>query len=102
MSCICYECKIWSRLIQPLLDAEVKPDLMLCGHEHRLGRSNGKGAANEWMDELRALPFPVVISACRTALDCHVANDALILRILAQMPDKSFQLQDEFTLGTSR
>lgn len=83
-------------MLQPLEKADITPDLMLCGHEHRLGRSNGQGAENQWMDELRALPYPVIVNACNTAIDCSVSDQALSIKILEQMPDTSFQIRDTF------
>ena len=85
-------------MIRPLLEAEIAPDLMLCGHEHRYGRSNGTSPENDWMEELRPLPFPVLISACETALSCEIGTDTLTMRILEHTGDGSFKLRDSFSL----
>ncbi|MCQ2396176.1 MAG: metallophosphoesterase [Lentisphaeria bacterium] len=80
------------KLIEPMREAQTKPDVMLSGHMHDYARlENGAFAATSAQRYLNGtihaqmLPFPLIVNATNTALHCRVTENAMQFSVL--LPD---------------
>lgn len=93
------ETAIVTPLLEPLVHAEVKPDVMLCGHTHHYAKVVNNAFAptsNEWYlngkQQIMELPWPTLISATNTAINCRVTKDAMEFQVL--LPENDGKLLD--------
>ena len=93
-------------LIRPLLDADVKTDLMICGHEHRYARINGtagqisapEAESSQWAAELSSMPFASVIHSTADVIRFEVADPGISAAVWRRNADGTFSLQDQFLI----
>ena len=75
-------------MLEPLRNAQVLPDVMLCGHTHQYERTlaNESGyvysTARRHTPETETLisPWPVIICSCNTILDCTAAGRNMVIK----------------------
>ncbi len=85
------------RMLEPLHQAELKPDVMLSGHVHRyLHLEKNSTAFTETSDPISlkktlSHPFPVIANGNDTVLNCRISSEELKITVLR--PSKSGQWQ---------
>ncbi len=90
-------------LLEPLVHAEVKPDVMLNGHAHHYAKvENNRFAPTSEMCYLNGkrhimeLPWPTLISSLGTAIHCRATKDALEFQVL--LPEGQGKLIDSLRI----
>lgn len=76
-------------MLEPLRNAKVPPDVMLCGHTHQYERTLANEGGYAYSTnrkhtpgtETLILPWPVVICSCNTILDCTVTGRTMTIEV---------------------
>lgn len=91
-----------SKMLQPLVSTDVKPDAMLCGHMHQYMRldanSNTYNPATRSSYALRnpqaeKWPFPVIVNSNNTFIECKVSDRKLTFNVFTA--DKNGDLKEK-------
>ena len=94
-------------LTEPLRTAEVKPDVMLCGHIHAYEKVNAgedhyapetKSSHAEKFPEAFVSPYPVIAHVNTAGLFCEVTAKEMTLSVLEALDGKPVTLLDRVKL----
>ena len=94
-------------LTEPLRNAEIKPDVMLCGHIHAYEKVNA--GENHYAPETRSghaekfpetfvNPYPVIAHVNTAGLFCEVTGKEMTLSVLQTLDGKPVELLDRIKL----
>jgi hypothetical protein len=81
--------RIYENILSPLRNAEIKPDVMLCGHMHQYERVEADKSGYAYSTdpkhsastETLINPWPVIINSNDTALQCAVTDQAITINV---------------------
>ena len=81
--------RIYENILAPLRTAEIKPDVMLCGHMHQYERVEADKSGYAYSTdpqhtattETLVNPWPVVVNSSNSALQCSVTDQAITINV---------------------
>lgn len=94
-------------LTEPLRNAEVKPDIMLCGHMHTYEKVNAgedhyapetRSCHAEKFPETFVSPYPVIAHINTAGLFCEVSSKEMTLSVVETLDGKPVTLLDQIKL----
>ncbi len=82
------------KMTEPLAQAGIRPDLMLCGHMHK----------HIWLeaDDPAGLPFPILSVSHRDVVSCELKNDHIQLCVLTPRAEGRADVRQTIAIGKKR
>lgn len=81
--------RVYDHILSPLRTAEIKPDVMLCGHMHQYERVEADKSGYIYSTDPRHSattetlinPWPVIVNSNNTVLQCAVSDQAITIKV---------------------